>query len=104
MRRNVSTGGTAGPGLVSVMKPNAPPCAVSASQYAGGTQSYGPVILTPVAPDTGVARAVAEERYGLGQRSSVSTSTYIRSMSGGGGLSLPLSQTNTLGCVRSRVI
>src|ERR1051325_1600318 len=85
--------GTAGPGLVSVLKPNAPPnfslMAPEFSQYEGGTYWYGPVIFTPEGPVTVVGVAEAEEMAGLGHSVSLSTSRYSRSTSGGGGLSPP---------------
>src|SRR5689334_17234553 len=43
IRRNDSIGGGAGPGLVSVLKPCAPPRVSSRYQYEGATYSYGPV-------------------------------------------------------------
>src|SRR5580700_11306399 len=57
-RSSDSFGGIAGPGLVSVLYPYAPPAVVSASQYIGGTYSYGPVIFTPDAPVTVVGDLV----------------------------------------------
>src|ERR1051326_2817963 len=104
MRRMLSIGGTPGPGRVSVWWARAPRCVGPASQYDGGTQSYGPVILTPLAPDTSVGFALAEEIVGLGQLSCVSIVRYTRSTSDGGGPSLPFSQTNTLGWPRTRRI
>src|SRR5581483_12239030 len=104
MRRMLSIGGTAAPGLVSVLYAQAPPCVLSCNQYDGGTQSYGPVILTPLAPVTCVGLALADETVGFGQCSMRSMSRYICSTSAGGGLSLPFSHTNTLACPRSRRI
>src|ERR1017187_3225096 len=101
MARSVSMGGGAGPGLVSVLNPCAPPRVVSAVQYDGATYSYGPVILTPVSP-AGVFLAVAEDWYGFGHSTSLMMSRYSCSIFGGGGLSLPYSQSNTAGCRASR--
>src|SRR6266566_524005 len=97
MRRMLSIGGIAAPGLVSVLYAQAPPWVLSCSQYDGGTQSYGPVIFTPLAPEYSAGLALAEEIVGLGQVSRCSTFRYICSTSAGGGLSLPLSQTSALG-------
>src|SRR5258705_7560380 len=97
MRCRLSIGGTAGPGLISVAKPCAPPNFLSDNQYDAGTHSYGPSILTPVVPVTVLSFAVADERKGLGQSYRFRISMYICSTSGGGGLSLPFSQTSRLG-------
>src|ERR1700727_1406074 len=99
-RSRLSRGGIAGPGLVSVLYPYAPPAFLSDNQYTGGTYSYGPVIFTPEAPVTVVAVSEAEETDGLRQSSSFRMPKYVFSTSAGGGLSLPLSHTNTLGCWR----
>src|SRR5579884_1290579 len=104
IRRRLAMGGTAGPGLVSVLKPCAPPRSLSVSQYDGATYSYGPVIFTPVSPVTGVGRAVADDSYGFGQFSSFRMPTYMVSTSGGGGLSLPFIQLKTDGWLRMRRI
>src|SRR5438067_586874 len=104
IRRMLSIGGTAAPGLVSVLYAHAPPCVLSCIQYDGGTQSYGPVIFTPLAPLTCVGFALAEEMVGFGQYSWRSMSRYICSTSAGGGLSLPLSQTSALARPRNRRI
>ena len=102
--RMLSISGTAAPGLVSVLYAQAPPCVLSCSQYPGGTQSYGPVIFTPLAPENCAGLALAEEIVGLGHASCCSMARYICSTSAGGGLSLPFSQTSALGCPRSRRI
>src|ERR1700680_1081114 len=115
MARMLSTGGTAGRRLFSVLNPEAPPqppgllclrsgcpCGVSSSQYSGATYSYGPVILTPLSPVTLVFLPVADETTGLGQNKSFSTSRYICSTSGGGALSLPFSHITRLGWLRRR--
>src|SRR5436190_18297383 len=102
--RTLSIGCTAAPGLVSVLYAQAPPFVLSCSQYPGGTQSYGPVIFTPLAPENCAGLALAEEIVGLGQSSSRSMFRYICSTSAGGGLSLPLSHVKTLGCARRRRI
>src|SRR5512146_1808428 len=104
MRCMLSMGGTAAPGLVSVLYAHAPPWVLSCSQYDGGTQSYGPVIFTPLAPEYCAGLALADEIVGFGQASCRSMSRYIRSTLSGGGLSLPLSQTSALGCARNRRI
>src|ERR1700733_6439627 len=96
-RSSDSFGGIAGPGLVSVLYPYAPPAGVSANQYIGGTYSYGPVIFTPEAPVTVVGSADADESEGFGQSKSFRMPRYIFSTSAGGGPSLPYSQTKTLG-------
>src|SRR5687768_6436981 len=57
----VSMGGMAGPGLVSVLNPNAPPCLRSSSQYCGGMYSYGPFIFTPEGPVIVLLSSEAEE-------------------------------------------
>src|ERR1041384_5092294 len=88
IRRKLSIGGGAGPGLVSVLNPCAPPALVSSSQYEGATYSYGPVILTPVSP-AGVRFAVADDWYGFGLWFFLITSRWFFSMLDGGGLSLP---------------
>src|SRR4051794_1617767 len=110
----LSIGGTAGPGLVSVLNPYPPPqppwlqlCgwlapSESCIQYAGATYSYGPLIFTPLSPVTVVGFAVADEITGFGHSSSFSTFKYVCSTSGGGGLSLPFSHTSRLGCSRNR--
>src|SRR5271155_663528 len=109
-------GGTAGPGLVSVLNPCAPPqppslhsagegwSRESASQYEGATYSYGPVIFTPLVPEEPAGLAVAEETIGFGHSACFSTSRYICSTSGGGGLSLPFSHMIKLGWLRRRYI
>src|SRR5581483_4341407 len=116
MRSMLSTGGTAGPMLVSVLKPYAPPqppwlhfCSSGGSfgvsvQYAGATYSYGPVIFTPLAPVIGVGLAVADDTTGFGHKRFFSTVKYICSTSGGGGLSLPFSHITKLGWLRIRYI
>src|SRR3954463_2635032 len=104
MRRILSMGGTAAPGLVSVLYAHAPPCVLSCIQYDGGTQSYGPVIFTPLAPENAAGFALADEIVGFGHASCCSTFRYICSTSAGGGLSLPFSQTRALGCPRRRRI
>ncbi len=73
MRRMLSIGGTAAPGLVSVLYAHAPPLVLSCSQYDGGTQAYGPVIFTPLAPENSAGFALAEETVGLGHASCCST-------------------------------
>src|SRR5215472_15911299 len=93
----LSFGGIAGPGLVSVLYPYAPPSFVSASQSTGGTYSYGPVIFTPDFPVTLVDCSLAEETDGFGHSRSLRMPRYKVSISGGGGLSLPYNHTNTLG-------
>src|SRR6266496_5639271 len=85
MRRMLSIGGTAAPGLVSVLYAHAPPWVLSCNQYDGGTQSYGPVIFTPLAPENSAAVALAEEIVGFGHASRCSTSRYVRSTFAGGG-------------------
>src|SRR5271157_2159942 len=92
----LSMGGMAGPGLVSVLKPYAPPYFVSRYQNDGATYSYGPVIFTPLGP-TVVALPEAEDTEGFGQSHSARISRYIFSILGGGGKSLPLSQVNAEG-------
>ena len=62
-------GGTAAPGLVSVLYAQAPPWVLSCIQYPGGTQSYGPVIFTPLGPLTVVGLALADEIVGRWTRS-----------------------------------
>src|SRR3954454_14548711 len=96
MRRRLSTGGIAGPGLISVLKPNAPPWRVSTYQNNGETYSYGPVIFTPLGP-TVVFRAPAEEMEGFGQSTSFMICKYILSILGGGAKSLPYSHPMTEG-------
>src|SRR5579862_3486198 len=111
----LSIGGTAGPMLVSVLNPYAPPQppglhslrlaspdGVSSSQYRGATYSYGPVIFTPLAPLMLLFCPVAEEITGFGHSSSFSIARYICSTSGGGWLSLPFSHASKLGCLRRR--
>ncbi len=100
IRRIDPTVGIAGPGPISVAKLNAPPTSLSRSQYDGATKSYGPFILTPESPVTVVGVAVADDTYGTAHFAAFSVSRYIRSTSGGGGLSLPLSHVNTDGCRR----
>src|SRR5512141_989349 len=95
MRRMLSIGGTAAPGLVSVLYAHAPPCVLSCIQYDGGTQSYGPVIFTPLAPENCAGLALAEEVVGCGHASSSSMSRYSCSTFAGGGLSVPFSETET---------
>src|SRR5579871_2290060 len=110
MARILSTGGTAGPTLVSVLKPYAPPQppglhsirtgwpgGASTSQVRGAMYSDGPDISTPLSPVTLVFCPVAEETTGFGQNNSFSTSRYICSTSGGGALSLPFSHMTMLG-------
>ena len=87
-----------------MLKPQPPPRFVSCSQYDGGTQSYGPVIFTPLGPVTSVGASLADEMNGLGQCSWRSTSIYVFSTSAGGGLSLPLSHTSALAWARNRLI
>jgi len=60
MRRIDSIGGTAAPGLVSVLYAHAKPRVLHCSQYDGGSQPYGPVTFMPVAcaKVTGLALAV----------------------------------------------
>src|SRR5260370_35076010 len=101
--RKLSTGGTAGPGLISVAKPCAPPRFLSSSQYEAGTHSYGPSILTPETPVTVDGLAVADDRNGLGQSYFLRMSVYICSTSGGGGLLLPFTQTNKVGGLSMRL-
>src|SRR4029077_3337798 len=93
----LSSVGIAGPGLVSVFYPYAPPACVSANQYTGGTYSYGPVIFTPDFPVTVVGDSDADDTDGFGQSRSFNIPRYIFSTSAGGGPSLPYSHTNTLG-------
>src|SRR5262245_45071419 len=64
-----SSSGSAGPGPVSELKPNAPPFFVSSYQYVGGTQSYGPGILSPLSPS-----ALAAWTIGFGQSTEPSAS------------------------------
>src|SRR3954469_16697108 len=97
MRRMLSIGGTAAPGLVSVLYAHAPPCVLSCIQYDGGTQSYGPVIFTPLAPENSAGFALADEIVGLGHTSRCSMPRYICSTFAGGGMSLPFNQTRALG-------
>src|SRR5437764_10222658 len=104
MRRMLSIGGTAAPGLVSVLYAQAPPWVLSCIQYDGGTQSYGPVIFTPLGPVTVVDAALADEMYGFGQCSCCNISMYFFSTSGGGALSLPFNHTSALACARKRRI
>src|SRR5579859_5949898 len=103
MRRRLSIGGIAGPGLVSVLNPNAPPCRVSTYQNTGGTYSYGPVIFTPLGP-TVVFLPAADEIEGFGQSSSCRIPRYIFSTLGGGAKSLPYKNVITDGCRSSRRI
>src|ERR1022692_81002 len=97
-------GGIAGPGPVSELKPCAPPRVLSSRQLLGGTQSYGPVIFTPVFPLTSVGFSVADDSNGFGQSSSFTISMYFFSTSATGGLSLPFIQLKTDGWPRSRRI
>src|SRR4051812_6659154 len=101
MRRRLSIGGMAGPGLVSVLKPNAPPCRLSTYQKDGATYSYGPVIFTPLGP-TVVFLALAEEIAGFGHSTSFIICKYKFSMRGGGAKSLPYNHVITDGCRSNR--
>src|SRR5580765_4112560 len=101
MRRRLSTAGIAGPGLVSVLKPKAPPCRLSTYQNDGATYSYGPVIFTPLGP-TLVVLAPAEEIAGFGHSTSFMICKYKFSIRGGGAKSLPYSHVITDGCRSSR--
>src|ERR1035437_455381 len=96
MRRRLATGGIAGPGLVSVLKPNAPPWRVSRYQNEGATYSYAPVIFTPLGP-TVVVLPAADEIEGFGQSNSCRIPKYIFSILGGGAKSLPYNQAMTEG-------
>src|SRR5205085_3420606 len=91
------SGGIAAPGLVSVLKPNAPPNLWrSRYQYDGGTQSYGPVIFIPDGPLIDDVACDAAEMIGSGQEVSWSTLRYALSTFCGGNSSLPFSHASTL--------
>src|SRR5215472_10128696 len=57
MRVTSSRRGMVTPALISASKPNAPPN-LSAYQYSGGTQSYGPSIFRPDGNTSATVRPV----------------------------------------------